>query len=120
MQSNYPKFFSLQRSEIWFLWFENWVRLFRFFACFSFFFFLSRFFSESEICTGSPETSCQSATTMNLFPTKENNVTPKNLTSMDFLSPQAGYRPHIPAEEIPTLINSRCVDFASLICCEVN
>ncbi|OIV98352.1 hypothetical protein TanjilG_16679 [Lupinus angustifolius] len=29
---------------------------------------------------GSPETSCQSATTMNLFPTNENNMPPKNLT----------------------------------------
>lgn len=53
---------------------------------------------------GSPETSCQSATTMNLFPTKENNVTPKNLTAMDLLSPQVSYRP---SEEIPTLISSK-------------
>ncbi|MED6193453.1 hypothetical protein PIB30_019568 [Stylosanthes scabra] len=45
--------------------------------------------------TGSPETSCQSATTMNLFPTKENNVVPKNLTftgtAMDLLSPQPAF-----------------------------
>ncbi|KAJ1439947.1 protein TIFY 10B-like [Sesbania bispinosa] len=46
-----------------------------------------------------------SATTMNLFPTKENNITPKNLTAMDLLSPQAAYHPHL--EEIPTLINSK-------------
>lgn len=38
--------------------------------------------------TGSSETS-QSATTMNLFPTMENNLTPKNLTTMDLLTPQA-------------------------------
>ncbi|KAL2327300.1 hypothetical protein Fmac_020727 [Flemingia macrophylla] len=57
---------------------------------------------KSEPC-GSPETSCQSATTMNLFPTKENNVTLKNLTAMDLLAPQISFRP---AEEIPTLINS--------------
>ncbi|WVZ19046.1 hypothetical protein V8G54_006368 [Vigna mungo] len=59
----------------------------------------------AEPC-GSPETSCQSATTMNLFPTKENNVTPKNLTAMDLLSPQASYRP---SEEIPTLVNSSAI-----------
>ncbi|RDY00661.1 Protein TIFY 10A, partial [Mucuna pruriens] len=59
----------------------------------------------TEPC-GSPETSCQSATTMNLFPTKENNVTPKNLTAMDLLSPQASFRP---AEEIPTLVNSSAI-----------
>ncbi|KAK7328749.1 hypothetical protein VNO77_22868 [Canavalia gladiata] len=62
---------------------------------------------------GSPETSCQSATTMNLFPTKENNVTPKNLTAMDLLSPQASYRPHLPAEQIPTLINSSAIKAVS-------
>ncbi|KAK2449853.1 protein TIFY 10A [Trifolium repens] len=39
--------------------------------------------------TGSSETSSQSATTMNLFPTMENNLTPKNLTTMDLLTPQA-------------------------------
>ncbi|XP_027366640.1 protein TIFY 10A-like [Abrus precatorius] len=60
--------------------------------------------------SGSPETSCQSATTMNLFPTKENNVTPKNLTAMDLLSPQASFRP---AEEIPTLINSSAIKSVS-------
>ncbi|XP_020203063.1 protein TIFY 10B [Cajanus cajan] len=54
---------------------------------------------------GSSETSCQSATTMNLFPTKENNVTPNNLTAMDLLSPQT-FRP---AEEIPTLVNSSAI-----------
>lgn len=43
---------------------------------------------------------------MNLFPTKENNVTPKNLTAMDLLSPQVSYRP---SEEIPTLINSSAI-----------
>ncbi|XP_061362516.1 protein TIFY 10A-like [Gastrolobium bilobum] len=59
--------------------------------------------------SGSPETSCQSATTMNLFPTKENNVTPKNLTAMDLFSSQAAYRPNLPAEEIPTLINSSAI-----------
>jgi len=63
-------------------------------------------FSDVKFFTGSPETSCQSGTTMNLFPTKENNVTPKNLTAMDLLSPQASYRP---LEEIPTLVNSRLV-----------
>ncbi|CAJ1975735.1 unnamed protein product [Sphenostylis stenocarpa] len=59
----------------------------------------------TEPC-GSPETSCQSATTMNLFPTKENNVTPKNLTTMDLLSPQASYHP---SEEIPSLVNSSAI-----------
>ncbi|CAK8532065.1 unnamed protein product [Lathyrus sativus] len=39
--------------------------------------------------TGSIETSSQLGTTMNLFPTMENNVGPKNLTTMDLLSPQA-------------------------------
>ncbi|TKY72894.1 TIFY 10A [Spatholobus suberectus] len=63
----------------------------------------------TEPC-GSPETSCHSATTMNLFPTKENNFTPKNLTAMDLLSPQASYRP---AEEIPTLINSSATESVS-------
>ncbi|XP_019415911.1 PREDICTED: protein TIFY 10A-like [Lupinus angustifolius] len=57
----------------------------------------------------SPETSCQSATTMNLFPTKENNIAPKNLTALDLLSPQAAFRPHLPAEEIPTLTNSSVI-----------
>ncbi|NP_001351872.1 protein TIFY 10A-like [Cicer arietinum] len=38
---------------------------------------------------GSPETSSHSATTMNFFPNKENNLTPKNLTTMDLLTPQA-------------------------------
>ncbi|KAJ1437109.1 Tify domain [Sesbania bispinosa] len=61
--------------------------------------------------SGSPETSCQSATTMNLFPTKENNITPKNLTAMDLLSPQAAYHPHL--EEIPTLINSNAIKSVS-------
>ncbi|KOM39965.1 hypothetical protein LR48_Vigan04g016300 [Vigna angularis] len=65
----------------------------------------------AEPC-GSPETSCQSATTMNLFPTKENNVTPKNLTAMDLLSPQASYRP---SEEIPTLINSSAIKSVSKV-----
>ncbi|KAE9608179.1 hypothetical protein Lal_00003534 [Lupinus albus] len=50
--------------------------------------------------SGSPETSCQSATTMNLFPTKENNIAPKNLIALDLLSPQAAFRPHLPAQEI--------------------
>nr|ACU20288.1 unknown [Glycine max] len=60
---------------------------------------------------GSPETSCQSATTMNLFPTKENNVTPKDLTAMDLFSPQASsYRP---SEEILTLINSSAIKSVS-------
>ncbi|MED6210356.1 hypothetical protein PIB30_063346 [Stylosanthes scabra] len=67
--------------------------------------------------TGSPETSCQSATTMNLFPTKENNVVPKNLaftgTAMDLLSPQPAFRPSLHSEEIPTLINSSAVKSVS-------
>nr|AGV54557.1 protein TIFY 10A-like protein [Phaseolus vulgaris] len=62
--------------------------------------------------SGSPETSCQSGTTMNLFPTKENNVTPKNLTAMDLLSPQASYRP---LEEIPTLVNSSAIKSVSKV-----
>ncbi|XP_019433730.1 PREDICTED: protein TIFY 10B-like isoform X2 [Lupinus angustifolius] len=33
--------------------------------------------------------SCQSATTMNLFPTKENNMAPKNLTAMDLINSSA-------------------------------
>ncbi|XP_061361747.1 protein TIFY 10A-like [Gastrolobium bilobum] len=50
---------------------------------------------------GSSETSCHSATTMELFPT---NVTPQqNLTTMDLLSPQAAYPRHT---EVPTLVNS--------------
>ncbi|KAE9587663.1 hypothetical protein Lal_00021841 [Lupinus albus] len=36
-----------------------------------------------------PVTSCQSATTMNLFPTKENNMAPKNLTAMDLINSSA-------------------------------
>ncbi|CAL0320246.1 unnamed protein product [Lupinus luteus] len=59
--------------------------------------------------SGSTETSCKSATTMNLFPTKENNIAPKNLIALDLLSPQAAFRPHLPAEEIPTLINSSVI-----------
>lgn len=39
--------------------------------------------------SGSSETSSQSATTMNLFPTMENNLTQKNLTTMNLLTPQA-------------------------------
>ncbi|KAJ1418799.1 Tify domain [Sesbania bispinosa] len=49
---------------------------------------------------GSPETSCHSTTTMELFPTK---VTPQNLTAMDLLSPPAVYPLHT---EVPTLVNS--------------
>ncbi|KAH1147731.1 hypothetical protein GLYMA_15G179600v4 [Glycine max] len=60
---------------------------------------------------GSPETSCQSATTMNLFPPKENNVAPKNLTAMDLLSPQASS--YGPSEEIPTLVNSSAIKSVS-------
>ncbi|KAI4344634.1 hypothetical protein L6164_011837 [Bauhinia variegata] len=57
--------------------------------------------------SGSPETSCQSTTTMNLFPTKENNVTPLHLTAaMTSLPRQAAYRPHFSAEDIPNLVNS--------------
>ncbi|CAL0327868.1 unnamed protein product [Lupinus luteus] len=39
--------------------------------------------------SGLPDTSCQSTTTMNLFPTKENNMTPKNLTAMDLINSSA-------------------------------
>ncbi|OIW19346.1 hypothetical protein TanjilG_03480 [Lupinus angustifolius] len=46
---------------------------------------------------GSPETSCLSA--MDLFPTKENN-----LTTMDLLSPHIAYNPHS-TKEVPTLVN---------------
>ncbi|KAL1363981.1 hypothetical protein HN51_012138 [Arachis hypogaea] len=67
--------------------------------------------------SGSPETSCQSATTMNLFPTKENNVAPKSLTltgtAMGLLSPQGAYRANLPSEEIPNLINSSAVKSVS-------
>ncbi|KAE9609937.1 hypothetical protein Lal_00006590 [Lupinus albus] len=44
---------------------------------------------------GSPETSCLSA--MDLFPTKENNITPPNLITRDLFSP--------PTKEVPTLVN---------------
>ncbi|XP_058723177.1 protein TIFY 10B-like [Vicia villosa] len=39
--------------------------------------------------TGCVESSSQLGTTMNLFPTMENNLGPKNLTTMDLFSPQA-------------------------------
>ncbi|XP_019463850.1 PREDICTED: protein TIFY 10A-like isoform X2 [Lupinus angustifolius] len=51
---------------------------------------------------GSPETSCLSA--MDLFPTKENNITPPNLITMDLLSPPTAYTPQT-TKEVPTLIN---------------
>ena len=71
--------------------------------------FLLRF-SESVCLTGSPETSCHSATTMDLFPTKENNVTPQNLTTMDLLYPRAAPYARHSAEEVPTLVKyTRCV-----------
>lgn len=69
--------------------------------------FLERF-AESVSLTGSPETSCHSATTMDLFPTKENNMSPPNLTAMGLLSPHAAYGGHF-TQEVPTLVNSRCV-----------
>ncbi|KAK7265462.1 hypothetical protein RJT34_33082 [Clitoria ternatea] len=49
---------------------------------------------------GSPETSCQSATTMELFPT---NMTPGNLTTMDLFSPQTALPRY---SEAPTMVNS--------------
>ena len=83
--------------------------IFRCFCLLSFkrLFLFHPFLPNVNFFTGSPETSCQSATTMNLFPPKENNVAPKNLTAMDLLSPQASS--YGPSEEIPTLINSRWV-----------
>ncbi|KAI4335184.1 hypothetical protein L6164_013854 [Bauhinia variegata] len=57
--------------------------------------------------TGSPETTCQSTTTMNLFPTKENNIAPQHLTAaMNSLHPHGPYRPHLSSEEIPNIVNS--------------
>ncbi|KAG4976658.1 Protein TIFY 10A [Glycine soja] len=49
---------------------------------------------------GSPETSCHSATTMELFPTI---ITQRNPTTVDFLSPQTAYPHH---SEVPTMVKS--------------
>ncbi|KAK7363325.1 hypothetical protein VNO77_05464 [Canavalia gladiata] len=49
---------------------------------------------------GSPETSCHSATTKELFP---GNKTARNLTTMDLLSPQTAY-PRFP--EVPIMVNA--------------
>ncbi|XP_020227971.1 protein TIFY 10A-like [Cajanus cajan] len=52
---------------------------------------------------GSPETSCHSATTMELFPTI---MTQRNPTAMDFLSPQTAFPRH---SEVPSIVKPRCV-----------
>ncbi|KAG4929537.1 hypothetical protein AAZX31_17G046500 [Glycine max] len=49
---------------------------------------------------GSPETSCHSATTMELFPTI---IKQRNPTTVDFLSPQSAYPHH---SEVPTMVKS--------------
>ncbi|KAG4959237.1 hypothetical protein AAZX31_13G094800 [Glycine max] len=49
---------------------------------------------------GSPETSCHSATTMELFPTI---ITQRNPTTVDFLSPQTAYPHH---SEVPIMVKS--------------
>ncbi|XP_028762578.1 protein TIFY 10A [Neltuma alba] len=45
------------------------------------------------------EISCESATTMNLFPTKENDRTPQSFSTMNLF-------PHLSSEEIPKMANS--------------
>ncbi|KAI9089022.1 hypothetical protein K1719_029301 [Acacia pycnantha] len=45
------------------------------------------------------EVSCESATTMDLFPTKENSRTPQNFSTMNLF-------PHLSTEEIPKMANS--------------